>query len=357
MHRKIIHVDMDAFYASIEIRDNPDLRGLPVVVGGKPSQRGVVAAASYEARKYGIRSAMPCSRAYRLCPQAVFIPPQFTKYREVSRELHDVFHEYTDLVEALALDEAWLDVTENKMEEPSATRVAEQIKSQIYETVRLTCSAGVSYNKFLAKIATEENKPNGLFVIPPNHAHDYLMRMSVRKIPSVGKVTSQKLEGLGIRWGQELYDQSEGFLVDHFGKLGHVLYDRVRGVDNRPVKPDREHKSISVETTFLKDMQYGNEMVKELQDLVERLWKRTQTKSLYGRTVTIKVKFKNFQQITRNVSNDEPYYDAPHLFQTCREKLHTICFQDFPNTPIRLIGVGLSNLSEGQPKYVQLELF
>ncbi|MBU3915164.1 DNA polymerase IV, partial [bacterium] len=226
--RKIIHFDMDAFYASVEILDNPALRGLPVVVGGSPQSRSVVSAASYKAREFGIRSAMPCSKAERLCPNAVFVRPRFERYQEISERIHEIFKKYTDIIEPLSLDEAWLDVTENLIDCPSATWIAQKIKKDIREQTGLTGSAGVSYNKFLAKIASDEKKPDGLFVITPENSADFLKDFHVRKIPGVGKVTAARMELFGIEKGYQLLEKTEDYLTQHFGKLGKYLYDIIR---------------------------------------------------------------------------------------------------------------------------------
>ena len=344
--RKIIHVDMDAFYPSVEILDNPELRGLPIIVGGSPHSRGVVASASYEARKFGVRSAMACSIAYKLCPHALFLPTRMGRYREVSLQIHEIFHQYTDLIEPVSLDEAWLDVTENFQHIPSATWVARKIKHQIHEELGLTCSAGVSFNKFLAKIASDEQKPDGLFVITPQTAHQFLQRMEVRKIPGVGNVTQKKLKRLGIEYGHQLYQQSEIFLVKHFGKMGIYLYNIIRGDDPRPVVAHRERKSISVETTFDTDLLYGEELLNHLRYLTQDLMKGLQKKSpVSGKTLTLKVKFYDFQQITRSVTQTHNYQTLEDIFACAKEKLRVVCQTEFPGKRIRLLGVGISNLT------------
>ncbi|GAK56418.1 DNA polymerase IV 2 [Candidatus Vecturithrix granuli] len=359
--RKIIHIDMDAFYPSIEILDNPELKGKPVIVGGNPKSRGVVASATYEARKFGVRSAMACALAYKLCPQAIFIPTRMSRYAEVSQQIHAIFQQYTDLIEPISLDEAWLDVTENFYKIPSATWLAQQIKQQIREEVHLTCSAGVSFNKFLAKIASEEQKPDGLFVIPPEKAHDFLQRMEVRKIPGVGKVTQGKLKSLGIEYGFQLSQQSETFLIRHFGKMGTYLYHIIRGDDPRPVIAHREMKSLSVENTFATDLVYGPELLEELHQLVYDLGKRMQRKSpVSGKTLTLKVKFHDFQQITRSVTQTHFYQTLDEIFTCASEKLRLVCEQEFPAKPIRLLGVGISHFSPEsgeEEKNIQLDFF
>ena len=351
---------MDAFYASVEILDNPSLKGKAVVVGGSPDGRGVVCAASYEARKYGVHSALPCSRAIRLCPDAIFIRPRFNRYREISGHIHDIFRQYTDILETLALDEAWLDVSINHKGEPSATILAQQIKAQILEDVGLTCSAGVSYNKFLAKIASDENKPNGIFIIPPNRASVFLEQLHVKKIPGVGKVTAKKLAAEGIEWGYQLHEKTEEFLVKKFGKFGYTLYRRIRGIDDRPVKNRSKSKSISTENTFHDNLLFGVELSNRLTRLVSNLTKRCEKKSAWGRTITLKVKFSDFNQITRSGSFEHEIKDEEEIFTYCLSKLEEICLKEYPDKPIRLIGVGVSNFEKekkSKNESVQLDFF
>ncbi len=358
--RKIIHIDMDAFYASVEVLDNPKLKGLPLVVGGDPNSRAVVCSASYEARKFGVRSAMPCSMAKRLCPQALFIHPHFSRYTDISRQLHNIFSQYTDIIEALSLDEAWLDVTLNHLNETSATRVAQKIKAQIREELGLTCSAGISFNKFLAKIASDEKKPDGLFVIAPAQAHDFLMKMEVRKIPGVGKVTEQKLKALGIEYGAQLYMRSELELQTNFGKTGGYLYRRIRGIDNNPVIVEHETKSVSVETTFDKDLTYGDDLIAELRQLVDDLMRRLDKKGLAGKTITLKIKFFDFKQVTRSVTRQTNFLSATAIFRTAFDKLTQVCLEEFSQRKIRLIGVGISGFEAETaygPRSLQLDLF
>ncbi len=345
--RKIIHIDMDAFYPSVEILDNPKLEGLPVIVGGNPDSRGVVASANYEARKFGVRSAMACALAYKLCPQAIFLPARKNRYREISQQIHAIFAQYTDLIEPLSLDEAWLDVTENFQHIPSATWIAQAIKQQIKTDIHLTCSAGVSFNKFLAKIASDEQKPDGLFVIIPETAPEFLLAMEVRKIPGVGKVTQGKLKALGIEFGYQLHAQSEMFLVEHFGKVGAYLHHIIRGHDPRPVMPHRERKSISVENTFREDLFYGKALLEELQILANDLTRRMhKTSFITGKTVTLKVKFYDFQQITRSVTQARYYQSGEEILACSGERLRNVCEIEFPNKSIRLLGLGVSNLSQ-----------
>lgn len=359
--RKIIHVDMDAFYPSVEVLDNPDLRGVALIVGGSPESRGVVSSASYEARKFGVRSAMACALAYKLCPHAIFLRPRMQRYREVSQQIHAIFQQYTDLIEPISLDEAWLDVTENFQQIPSATWIAQRIKQQIREELRLTCSAGVSFNKFLAKIASDEDKPDGLFVITPETAPGFLRNLAVCKIPGVGKVTQAKLKKLGIEYGHQLLQQPELSLVEHFGKMGSYLYSIIRGHDFRPIVSDRECKSISAENTFAADFLYGPELLNELRGICQDLVKRLEKKSLYGKTLTLKIKFHDFQQITRSMTHVQDFDTEAEIFATAHEKLQTVCTDEFPDKPIRLLGVGISNFTredhEVASKPQQLELF
>lgn len=358
--RKIIHLDMDAFYASVEIKDNPHLAGLPVVVGGSPQSRAVVSAASYKAREYGIRSAMPCSRAQRLCPDAIFLPPRFERYKEISRSIHTIFGKYTAMIEPLSLDEAWLDVTTNHMDIPSATWVAMHIKREIKEQLGLTASAGVSYNKFLAKIASDEKKPDGLFVITPENAPAFLRGIPVRKIPGVGKVTAKRLQLYGIERGEQLLDKSEQFLQERFGKLGGYLFRIIRGVDDRPVESSRERKSVGIENTFAVDHHYGEKLILELDRLLDGLAKRLDQIKKEGRTVHLKVKFEDFKQITRSVTIEPKGRVESSIRQLAHEKLADICRVEYPDKKIRLLGVSLSNFVKQVPidtDNIQLDIF
>lgn len=359
-HRKILHIDMDAFYPSVEVLDHPELAGVALIVGGDPNSRSVVSSASYEARKFGVHSAMPCSRAKRLCPHAIFLPPRMGRYHEVSVQIHQIFRQYTDLIEPISLDEAWLDVTENKRQIPSATWVARAIKAQIRAELHLTCSAGVSFNKFLAKIASDERKPDGLFVLTPELAPEFLAKMEVRKIPGVGKVTQARLKELGIEYGHQLLQQSETFLVEQFGKFGRYLYCIIRGQDDSPVVSERETKSISAENTFAVDYLYGDHLVQELREIVHDLGRRLDKYAITGKTLTLKVKFHDFRQITRSITQDQDFTTREMIFDAAHQKLKLVCQTEFPQKPIRLLGVGISNLTtpEGPPTIErQLELF
>ena len=349
--RKIIHVDMDAYYASVEQRDFPEYRGKPVVVGGSPQGRGVVAAASYEARKFGIHSAMPASRAVKLCPRAIFLKPRFDVYREVSKQIRQIFLEFTELVEPLSLDEAYLDVTEH----PSATLVAKEIKKRIKESTKLNASAGVSYNKFLAKIASDVDKPDGLFVIAPKKASQFLAELPIYKFHGVGKATQQKMERLGIKSGADLIKWDEVDLVKQFGKSGHHYYRIVRGIDNRRVKPDRIRKSIGKERTFPDDVSDLQWITEFLDQLAEKISASMQEMDAAGKTITLKVRYKNFETVTR--SSTLQYYTnkAEDLSSVSKRLLEET---EAGEREIRLLGISVSslNLTEGGSFGEQLEL-
>jgi DNA polymerase-4 len=344
--RKIIHIDMDAFYASVEIRDNPELAGLPVVVGGPPAGRGVVAAASYEARKYGIHSAMPSARAYRLCPQAVFLRPDFGKYQRVSAQIHGIFHRYTPLVEGVSLDEAYLDVTRNLAGEPSATRIAQAIKRDILAETRLTASAGVAPNKFLAKVASEERKPNGLFVIRPRDVAAFMLVLPVEKVPGVGQVTLKRLRSLGIATCGDMQRLSLAELTHHFGRRGEYFHRICRGIDGRPVEPERERKSVSVEDTFAEDHGEADWLLAKLEELARRLQARMAEAGAQGRTVTLKLKLADFRSFTRSRTLSHPVSDAATLCAVGRE---LFAQSGLAGQKLRLLGLGVSHL-EDQPR-------
>lgn len=337
---------MDAFYASVEIKDNPQLMNLPVIVGGNPDSRAVVCAASYAARKFGIRSAMACSRAKRLCPEAIFLRPRFDRYKEISEKIHKVFRKYTDIIEPLSLDEAWLDVTTNHINSPSATWIAQMIKNDVKEQLNLIGSAGVSYNKFLAKIASDEDKPDGLFVITPEQAPAFLNDLPVRKLPGVGKVTVKKLEIYGIEKGKHLLDKEEPFLIQHFGKFGKYLFKIIRGIDERPVVTQHKLKSVGIERTFNADLIYGESMRETLNKLIEGLFKRLEKKEKKGKTLTLKVKFDDFKQVTRSETHQFSYYNQTDIPNVAHKKLYDICHSQYPNRKIRLLGVSISNFVE-----------
>ena len=354
--RKILHIDMDCFYAAVEVLDNPKLKGKPVIVGGDPNSRGVVATASYEARKFGVHSAMSCSQAQRLCPNGIFVRGKFSRYKEISAQIHAIFRRYTHLVQPLSLDEAWLDVTENFQNIPSATVIAQQIQKAVLEEVGLTCSVGVSYNKFLAKIASDEHKPFGICVITPEKAQTFIDQMPLKKIPGVGKVTQKKMKSLGLEKGSDLRDKPKSFLTEHFGKMGNSLYDKVRGVHESPVVVERERKSVSAEHTFAEDYEFGEELLGHLEKVVEDLDGRLKKNEFEGRTLTLKVKFADFDQVTRSVSQSDILSSKSRILEMAKEKLQMVCHQD--HRKIRLLGVGVSQASSPkEEKTEQLTLF
>jgi len=344
---------MDAFYASVEQRDNEALRGKPVAVG-YPEARGVVATASYEARKFGIRSAMPSLTAKNKCPDLIFVLPRFEVYHAVSEQIREIFMEYTDLVEPLSLDEAFLDVTVNHKNNPSASLIAKEIQRRIYDRTGLTASAGVSINKFLAKIASDYKKPNGFFVILPEEAEKFVEGLAIGQFYGVGKVTVQKMYENHIYTGSDLKQRSEAELVRLFGKMGHILYLNARGIDRREVEPSRITKSISSETTFLQDKSDRTLLTVELYHLAKEVMERMKEENFYGRTFTIKVKYADFQQITRSKTLPQKITDFQQFWYLAREVMKQI---DFSQKPVRLLGFGISHAEEEPPvKYTQLEL-
>ena len=335
---------MDAFYASVEQRDNPEYRGKPLAVGGS-SERGVVAAASYEARKYGVFSAMSSRLAYQKCPHIIFVRARFEVYRDVSRQIREIFYEYTDLVEPLSLDEAYLDVTENKVGMPSATIIANEIKQKIWDATQLTASAGVSTNKFLAKVASDIDKPNGLTLIPPEEALDFIAQLPIQKFHGIGKVTAKKMQKLGIHNGGDLRRWDKVKLIRHFGKVGSYYYNIAQGIDERRVNPHRIRKSISTENTFNQDLGTIEEMEAELAKLAEELLRRIEKNKVLGQTITLKVKYNNFQQITRSKTLSYAINTLPLITQLYKELLQTC---DFSQHKVRLLGLGVSNLDQPQ---------
>ena len=339
--RKIIHVDMDAFYASVEQRDNPSLRGKPVAVGGS-RERGVVAAASYEARQYGIHSAMPSMRAYRLCPDLIFISPRFDHYRQISEQIRDIFFQYTDLVEPLSLDEAYLDVTHNKKGLVSATQAAQAIRTQIRDETQLTASAGVSINKFLAKIASDLHKPNGLTLISPQQAEAFLEQLPIEKFHGIGHKTADKMRRLGIHCGADLKALPELELAQHFGKVGRYFFRIVRALDDRDVQPDRQRKSVGIETTFRHDLSTVDAMTEVLRGLTEKVCDRLRRIPTAAMTVTLKIKYLDFVQVTRSKTLNHYQQDFDQFFPIVDHLLH---HPEFPPRPVRLLGVYLSNLN------------
>ena len=339
-YRKIIHVDMDAFYASVEQRDDPTLRGKPIAVGGS-RERGVVAAASYEARVFGVRSAMPSSTARRKCPELLFVKPRFEVYKAVSQQIMSVFAEYTPLIVPLSLDEAFLDVTDNLKQLASATQIAQQIKDTIKEVTGLTASAGVSYNKFLAKLASDYNKPDGLFVIKPSQGLAFVETLRVSQFHGIGPATAAKMNQLGIATGLDLRRQTEAFLVRHFGKAGYFYHAIANAIDDRPVRPDRERKSIGSETTFSTDLSEWSDLLGGLQGPITDLWQDCERLKSTGRTLTLKIKYADFQQITRSRSFGSPIASEAQLTYLAHELLQAQ--MPLPKG-VRLLGVSLSNL-------------
>jgi DNA polymerase IV len=340
--RKIIHVDMDAFYASIEQRDDPALRGRPVVVAWKGA-RSVVCAASYEARRFGVRSAMPALRAERLCPDAVFVPPDFTRYRAASRHAREIFRRHTDLVEPLSLDEAYLDVTSNKTGLPTATGVARKIREQIRDELRLTASAGVAPNKFLAKLASDARKPDGLFVIRPDEVDPFLLPLPVGRIPGVGKVTDGRLERLGVRTVADLRAQDDAALTRAFGKYGRRLYELARGIDERPVEPNQPTQSISAEDTFAEDVPLAA-LADKIRSLSSKVWAAARAERRVPRTVVLKLKTRDFRILTRSITPPAPPASDGELAELA------LALRDRVDRPAgslyRLVGVGLANFRE-----------
>jgi DNA polymerase-4 len=340
--RKIIHIDMDAFYASVEQRDHPELRGRPVAVGGS-RERGVVAAASYEARKFGVHSAMPSVTARRKCPELVFVPPRFEVYKAVSLQIRAIFAEHTPLIEPLSLDEAYLDVTENLQGIASATEIAQRIRASIKAETGLTASAGISYNKFLAKLASDHRKPDGLFVITPRMGPAFVEALPVGKFHGVGPATSARMNRLGIHTGLDLRAQGMAFLQQQFGKAGPYYYWIARGLDERPVRPDRIRKSVGAENTFATDLATLEAASTALQPIVEKVWRYCEGAGIRGRTVTLKVKYADFSQVTRSRTGTAPVANRGELEQVSLALLEPL----FPvPRGIRLLGVTLSALNE-----------
>jgi DNA polymerase-4 len=350
-NRKIIHIDMDAFYASVEQMDHPELRGKPIAVGGSEN-RGVVAAASYEARKFGVRSAISGVLAKKNCPDLIFVRPRFDRYKEISKKIHAIFHDYTDLVEPLSLDEAYLDVTHNKKGNPSATLLAKEIRTRILNEVGLTASAGISVNKFVAKIASDYNKPNGQKTVNPDEVLSFLEELPIRKFYGVGKVTTEKMYQLGIFTGLELKTKSLEFLSSHFGKSGAFYYHVVRGIHNSEVKPDRITKSVAAEHTFDTNLSSEIFMLEQLEKIATSLERRLKKQNIAGKTVTLKIKYSDFSQQTR--SKTVPYFiaDKGLILENVKELL----YQERMKDSVRLLGISLSNLNTEQKKTVVVQL-
>ena len=354
--RKIIHIDMDAFYASVEQRDHPELRGKAIAVG-HAEERGVVAAASYEARKYGVRSAMSSLKAKQLCPHIVFVPGRMHIYKEVSAQIHAIFHDYTDLIEPLSLDEAFLDVTQNKKGILLAVDIAKEIKQRIREELNLVASAGVSYNKFLAKVASDYRKPDGLCTIHPDQALEFIGNLSIESLWGVGKVTAQKMHTLGIHRGKELQQCTLEMLTRHFGKAGQLYYQFARGIDLRPVQPERIRKSVGCEHTLDKDITKPSSVIIELYHVATELTERLKRNEFSGNTLTLKIKFYDFKQITRSLTQEKELHDLKDILPLAKQLLKEV---DYSIRPIRLIGLTVSNPKEEQEEkhdmWKQLEL-
>ena len=338
--RKIIHIDMDAFYASVEQMDNPALRGIPLAVGGSEI-RGVVSAASYEARKYGVRSAISGIQAKKLCPDLVFVPPRFDRYKEISKKIRKIFLDYTDLVEPLSLDEAYLDVTENKKGNPSATLIAQEIRKRIFDEVGLTASAGISVNKFVAKIASDYNKPNGQKTVNPEEVEAFLERLDVKKFYGIGKVTAEKMYQLGIFTGFDLKQKSVEYLEKHFGNSGLHYFQIVRGIHKSPVKPNRKIKSIGAERTFNENLSSEIYLEERLQNIAKEIEQRLQKSKIAGKTITLKIKYSDFTLQTR--SKTVPYFinDKAIIADVARDLL----YQERLRNSVRLLGISIHNLN------------
>jgi len=350
--RKIIHVDMDAFYASVEQRDDPGLKGRPIAVG-HGSRRGVVAAASYEARAFGVRSAMASTTALRKCPELIFVRPRFEVYRAVSRQIRTIFADYTPLIEPLSLDEAYLDVTENLRGIPTATATASEIRARILAETQLTASAGISYCKFLAKLASDQNKPNGQFVVTPANAATFIEALPIGKFHGVGPVTAEKMNRLGIFTGADLKRQPLAFLREHFGKAGFWYYDIARGEDYRPVVPDRPRKSSGSETTFTEDLTNPAAIEAQIAEQADDVWAWCAKAHSFGRCVTVKIKYADFRIVTRSRTFNAPVESRDALQDICRALVRTV----YPlTTGVRLVGVTVSHFEDADPAQLDLGL-
>ena len=337
---------MDAFYASVEQRDNPALKGKPVAVGGS-RERGVVAAASYEAREFGVRSAMPSKLAKRKCQDLIFVKPRFSRYKEISEQIRSIFFEYTDLVEPLSLDEAYLDVTYAKKGKPSATLIAKEIRNRIFKNIGLTASAGVSYNKFLAKVASDVNKPNGLFVVTPEKSLEFIDQLEIRKFYGIGKVTAEKLNKIGIWYGSDLKKLDRIELVQLFGKTGNYYYEICRGEDHRPVEPERERKSVGAEQTFSVDLLSDEEIEKEILDIAGILWKRIERSEVRAKTLTLKFKYADFEQHTRSKTITGFFESENDIISESKKLLKA---EGGFIKGIRLLGLSVSNFQQEEVK-------
>jgi len=354
--RKIIHIDMDAFYASVEQRDHPELRGKPIAVG-HAEQRGVVAAASYEARKFGVRSAMSSQKAKRLCPELIFVSGRMDVYKEVSARIHEIFHAYTDLIEPLSLDEAFLDVTQNKPGISLAVDIAKEIKQRIRTELHLIASAGISYNKFLAKVASDYRKPDGLCTIHPDQALEFIAKLPIESFWGIGPVTAQKMHALGIHKGSDLQQCTLEMLTRLFGKAGYLYYDFARGIDLRPVESTRIRKSVGCEHTLEKDVHQSSSVIIELYHVATELVGRLKRSGFTGTTLTLKIKFYDFKQITRSITQEKDLMNMDDILPLAKRLLKEV---DYSLRPIRLIGLSVSNpkeeKEEGHHNWKQLEL-
>ena len=351
--RKIIHVDMDAFFGSVEQRDHPSWRGRPVIVGGNPHRRGVVSAASYEARRYGIHSAMPGCKAFELCPHGIFVKPRMSRYAEESRAIFAIFRSFSPLVEGVSIDEAYLDVTENYLNTPSATLVAMAIRKRIYDERGLTASAGVSYNKFLAKMASERRKPDGLSVITPQAAREFLDQLEIGKFHGIGKVTAAKFRKMGVRCGADLLQLPRELLEAHFGKVGDFYYDIVRGVDNRPVETSSERKSLGRETTFQEDVADIATVKRVIGELSQRVSDLLKERGLAGKTVTLKLRYENFQTLTRAISGNTFICERDEIEPLALTALEKV---DLAGRKVRLLGITVSNFFRDEEVAAPLQL-
>jgi DNA polymerase-4 len=354
--RKIIHIDMDAFFAAIEQRDFPKYRNKPLIVGGSPDSRGVVATCSYEARQYGIHSAMPSSQAYRLCPQAIFVKPRFEAYREASQTIRKILAGYTELVEPLSLDEAYLDVSNVQLHQGSATLIAKAIKAAIKRETGLTASAGISYNKFLAKIASDMDKPDGLYLITPEQGARFAEQLAIGRFHGIGKATARKMQALGIQTGRDLRNLPLATLQQHFGKAAHHYYNICRDIDDRPVNNHRISKSVGVETTFQRDIKNRQEVIAQLQRLLEKALGRVAEKKLAAYTLTVKIKYHDFVQITRSRTLPHAITSASSTLAVLEDLLRNT---DIGERKVRLLGIALSSLenSSEPAHFQQLDLF
>jgi len=358
--RKIVHVDMDAFYASIEERENPAYKTQPLVIAHDPRQtggRGVVTTANYVARQYGVHSAMPAAKALELCPKAVFKTPNFPLYRQVSDQIHEIFHEYTDKIEPIAFDEAYLDVTENKPKIYSAVALAHRLQREIWEKTHLTCSTGISYNKFIAKLASDYRKPAGVTIVLPQDAEAFLLREPIEKFRGVGKKTVPKMHDLGIETGADLYEQTEMDLIQHFGKLGYILYRRVRGSDNRPVEYLRERKSIGKERTFGPFLQSHDEVSAHLKQLAQLVSETMQSHQRHGKTLVLKLRYGDFVTITKRRTFAEFLPNEPDTYYQYAEEIFDDVVDSHFDSGIRLLGITLTGLAPLTFENISLPLY